>query len=96
VIEVGGPEVLTFAELLIRIRRACGRRGGRQLSIPIGPARALLNLAGRVAGGLLPLHAGQLAPFVIDGVAAPNSVYEKLRPGMAALDALLARTAHAT
>jgi len=95
VVELGGPEVLPFAAFLARIRAACGRGGFRGLSIPIAPARIALRMLKRILGDRSPLGPGQLAPFINDGVAEPNPVFDVLRPGMRPLDELLQRIAHA-
>ena len=95
VVEVGGPEVLPFSAFLARIRAACGRGGFPGLSIPIAPVRITLKILKRILGDRLPLGPGQLAPFINDGVAEPNSVFDMLRPGMRPLNELLQRIAHA-
>lgn len=94
-IELGGPEVLTFADFLLRIRKACGLGSAALVRIPVGPVAALAKSARRVFGESFPVGPGQLAPFINDGAAASNAVYEQLRPGMATLDELLVRLAHA-
>ena len=95
VVEVGGPEVLPFSAFLARIRAACGRGGFRGLSIPIAPVRITLKMLKRILGDRLPIGPGQLAPFINDGVAEPNPVFDVLRPGMRPLDELLQSIAHA-
>jgi nucleoside-diphosphate-sugar epimerase len=91
IVEIGGPEVLSFADFLARIREACGRSGFPHLSIPIAPVRLVLKMLTRLLGARSPVGPGQLAPFVNDGVATPNTVFELLRPDMLSLDTLLQR-----
>lgn len=95
VVEVGGPEVLPFSAFLARIRAACGRSGFPGLSIPIAPMRITLKTLKHIFGDRLPIGPGQLAPFINDGVAKPNPVFDVLRPGMRPLDELLQSIAHA-
>jgi NADH dehydrogenase len=95
VVELGGPEVLSFSEFLARIRAACGRAGFPALSIPIGPARLAVAILKRTLGERSPVGPGQLAPFVNDGIAKSNPVFERLRPHMRPLDEVLRRVAHA-
>jgi len=95
VVEVGGPEVLPFSAFLARIRAACGRGGFPSLSIPIAPVRITLKMLKGILGERSPFGPGQLAPFINDGVAEPNPVFDVLRPGMRPLDELLQRIAHA-
>jgi NADH dehydrogenase len=90
-VELGGPEVLTFAELLARIRLASGRKRPAILRVPYEPARAGLALLGKLSGGKFPVRAAQLTPFVEDGVATHNSVLAELAPTMMPLDRLLGR-----
>jgi NADH dehydrogenase len=71
VVEAGGPEVVTLADLLRELRRLEGKPP-RALSLPIGPLAALLWWLER-AGLRLPVTAGQLATFVEDGIAKPHS-----------------------
>ncbi len=92
--DLGGPEVLSFGELLRRIRKACGRGDGVLLPLPVWPLRTLLNVANAVLPGKVPGSAGQLVPFLQDGTAEPSHLHERLEPGMTPLDALLQRLAH--
>ena len=67
VLEAGGPDVVTVAELLSVLRRLEGRPP-RTLSFPARPVASLLWALER-AGLRLPVTAGQIATFVEDGVA---------------------------
>jgi nucleoside-diphosphate-sugar epimerase len=91
IVEIGGPEVLPFSAFLARIRDACGRRSFPHLSIPIAPVRTALRALTRVLGARSPVGPGQLAPFLNNGVARTNSVFERLRPDMLPLDELIHR-----
>jgi NADH dehydrogenase len=94
-IELGGPEILTFAELLLRIRRAAGRRGGLLLPVPYEPARVVLAILATLSGGRFPVRPAQLTPFVSDGVAAASAVSAQLAPMMEPLMTVLERLARA-
>jgi nucleoside-diphosphate-sugar epimerase len=89
VIEMGGPEALTFASFLRRIRAACGQGSGLMLHVPVFPIRLGLKLARGILGERFPISPGQLSPLTQDGTARPNPVYEALRPSMQPLDAML-------
>ena len=89
IIEIGGPETLTFSAFLRRIRTACGKPGFRGIEIPAGPVRFALKGIQKILGGHAPIGPGQLAPFVNDGVAASSTLLELLRPRMRPLDELL-------
>lgn len=91
IVDLGGPEVLSFSDFLARIRAACGRSGFPHLSIPVAPVRMVLKTIERILGARAPVGPGQVAPFVNDGVAQPNPVFERLRPDMLPLDTLFKR-----
>jgi NADH dehydrogenase len=94
-IELGGPEILTFAELLLRIRGAAGRGRAPLLPVPYEPARAALAILATLSGGRFPVRPAQLTPFVADGVAADNALSARLTPTMEPLTKLLERLARA-
>jgi uncharacterized protein YbjT (DUF2867 family) len=94
-IELGGPEILAFADFLRRIRSACGYRPAPLLFIPVGPTRSLLKAARVLLGERLPISPGQLSPFINDGTATPSALRERLLPSMRTLDDLLANIARA-
>lgn len=72
VVEAGGPETITMADLLLRLRqRGRGGRTGPFLRLPVEPLRTLLGLTEPVLLPLLPFTAGQLASFVNAGTADP-------------------------
>jgi len=71
-IDLGGPDVVTIEELLMRLRRLMGGKGSRVVHLPAQPAAWALGLLERPLLALLPLTAGQLATFTNDGVAAEH------------------------
>ena len=71
-LDLGGPEVLTFDNLLQKIRRHYGRPSRRIVHVPVGAAIVLLSRFERLMPGVLPITAGQLYPFINDGVARPD------------------------
>lgn len=89
ILELGGPEIVTFEDLIRRIRLVTQRSGAPLLHVPVGPIRAVLIAAGRMLGSRLPVSPGQLVPFTNDGVADPNDLAAELRPTMTSLDAML-------
>jgi len=89
-LDVGGPEVLTFEDLLRRVRAALGRGRGPLVHLPARLAIHALSLVEPALLPVLPLSAGQLYPFVYDSTAAPNALTERLGPGMRDVDGMLA------
>jgi nucleoside-diphosphate-sugar epimerase len=93
ILELGGPDIVTFDELIRAIRSATRRSAAPLIHLPAGPLRSLLGLASQVLGPRLPVSPGQLVPFTSDGVADPNDLATELRPAMTNLDTLLSALA---
>lgn len=83
-LELGGPEVLSLAELLRRLGSAAGRRV-RVLPLPTRPTLALAAAAGRLPGVSL----GQLASFFCDGTAAAHPLHERRRGRLRSIGEML-------
>jgi len=92
-IDLGGPDVLTFAELLSRLRVAVGREPGKFLRIPLGPAMSAAWAAERLIGPRLPLLAGQLYAFRYDSTARASRFLDARMPRLTRIDALIAELA---
>ena len=90
-LELGGPEVLTMEQLLMRIRAAV-RPGAapRAVHLPLRPLMSVLRALEGPLLPLLPLTAGQLYAFAHDSTAAPNALLERHRGGMRDIAAMLA------
>ena len=94
-LEFGGPEVLTMAELLVRVRAAMGKPRARIIALPYAPVRAGLIAIDTLLFGRSPVSAGQLTSFVQDGVAEPNAVWETMRSGLRSVQRMIeAATPH--
>ena len=93
-VDLGGPEVLSMADLLGRIRIAAKGRPGPFLHLPIEPLRTLLGWAEPVLLPILPFAAGQLCSFLNDGRAAPDPLLDgPNRPSRSIADMLAAPSA---
>ncbi|MBI3665243.1 MAG: NAD-dependent epimerase/dehydratase family protein [Acidobacteria bacterium] len=94
-LDLGGPEVLSMEDMLIRLRRALGRKEARLVRIPVGLIRPFLALFEKLFLPIMPLTAGQLASFANDGTIESNPFFERLRPRMKSFDeALRLATTH--
>lgn len=91
-LELGGPDILSMAGLLQRVRAAMGKSTGRIVAIPYRPMRASLAAMTALLRHRSPATPGQIASFVQDGVAEPNALWEELKPGMRGVDDMV-RTA---
>ena len=94
IVEIGGPEQLTFSEFLFRIRAACGKRGRRGIPIPYSLLRTLLRTAAGISANRFPIGPGQLVPFIADGAVTPNWLQDRIEPEMRPLDELLRDISH--
>jgi nucleoside-diphosphate-sugar epimerase len=93
-IDIGGPEVVTIEDLLMRIRRSL--RGGEALiaHIPARPAIRLLALIEPVLRPVLPVTAGQLSVFVNDSTAHSEPDFELARPKVTLDEMIRASAGH--
>ncbi len=71
-LEIGGPEVLTIEDLLLRIRRAGDKPSAPVLHLPLRATAWCLGWMEPFLRPLLPFTAGQLASFSNAGTAAPH------------------------
>ncbi|HMB71281.1 MAG TPA: hypothetical protein VKU85_18365, partial [bacterium] len=71
-VDFGGRDVVTFAELLRRLRIARGAAAGPALPVPLAPVVVGLAMLERPFFDLLPATAGQFYAFRHDGVALPD------------------------
>ncbi len=91
--DLGGPEALSFEELLRRLSRALRGRDPRVLHVPLYPTRLALAVLEPLLLPLLPVTAGQLAAFANDGVVREGNLWRELAPDMRALELVLAEVA---
>jgi NADH dehydrogenase len=88
-LEFGGPEVLTVADLIARMRAAAGRGAGPALTVPTAPLRPILTLLERIGPRLAPITVGQLGTFRFDGVAEPNPYWQARRARLRTVASML-------
>jgi NADH dehydrogenase len=88
-IELGGPEALSFEELLRKLRRALGRSAGPIVHLPLRPVIWTLAQIEKLLPPLF-VSAGQLYSFRYDSVARPNRFADARRATMTGVDPMLA------
>ena len=94
-LDLGGPEVLSMEDMLIRLRRSLGGKEARLVRIPVGLISPFLAFFERFFLPVMPFTAGQLASFSNDGTIESSPFFERLRPRMKSFDeALRLATAH--
>jgi NADH dehydrogenase len=89
IIEAGGPSVLSFEDLLQRIRVRLRESEGGMVHLPLAPLRTLLAALEPALLPLLPLGAGQLAAFANDSTADRHPLVDTLLPQMKTIEAML-------
>jgi len=88
-IEIGGPEVLTMEQLLMRMRQAAGITNRRLMHLPLGPIAACLAAVEPLLRPLMPVTAGQLASFGNAGTAEPDPFVTARLASMRGIEAML-------
>jgi len=86
VFELGGPEVLTIEEFMLKIAEARGKKEPKAMHLPLSLIVFFLALLERVVYNLLPLTVGQLASFRNNGSTDTNWLMKKLSPMMVGVD----------
>jgi uncharacterized protein YbjT (DUF2867 family) len=88
-IDLGGPDVMSFDDLMRKMREAAGRKPGPLVHIPIGITSALLALLEPLLLSVLPVTAGQLYAFRYDSTAASTPFLDSRLPSFANLGRML-------
>jgi NADH dehydrogenase len=88
-VEIGGPEVVSIENLLLRIRNSIGKASAPVVHLPARPIAACLGLVEPWLRPLLPVTAGQLASFTNSGTISPDPWVETRQPEMKRVDAML-------
>jgi NADH dehydrogenase len=88
-IEAGGPSVLSFENLLRRMRVRLRKRDGGMVHLPLAPLRTLLAALEPALLPLLPFSAGQLAAFANESTADRHPLVDTLLPHMKTIEAML-------
>ena len=71
-VNLGGPETVSFEDLVRRIRRATRGDSGRVIHLPGRATMRALAFVERWIGPVLPIGAGQIAACLNDSVATPE------------------------
>lgn len=88
-LDLGGPTVVSMADMLRRIHRAVRRRDASVIAVPIRPLIRLLAAFEAATGRVLPVSAGQFAAFVNDSIATPDPLVAARHASMLTLDAMI-------
>ncbi len=88
--ELGGPEVISIEELLLKIHGRLRVTEAKTLHIPMSLLLPTLTLLEIIAYPALPITVGQLATFRFDGTARGNALWNERRPHLQSLEKMLA------
>ncbi len=88
-VEIGGPEVVSIENLLLRIRTSADRGSAPVVHLPARPIAACLGWVEPWLRPVLPLTAGQLASFTNSGTISPDPWVEGQQVGMKRVDEML-------
>jgi nucleoside-diphosphate-sugar epimerase len=91
-VEIGGPQVLSVEEFLVKIRRARGKAGGPVLHLPAKWIAAAVGVVEKALLPLLPFTAGQIASFVNDGAVSADAWVAQWQTHMESVDRMLLST----
>ncbi len=89
--ELGGPDVLTFDEVLARVSRRLRGTASPIVHVPARPVAWALRALELVLPVRLPVSAGQLGSFMNDGVARPDPRLASRYPALLGVDEMLDR-----
>jgi NADH dehydrogenase len=88
-VEIGGPDVISIENLLLRIRTSADRGSAPVVHLPVRPIAACLGWVEPWLRPVLPLTAGQLASFTNSGTISPDPWVEARQVGMKRIDEML-------
>ncbi len=88
-LEIGGPEVLSIEELLLRIRSLHDGIKARVIHLPARPIATLLAFAEPLLRSLLPITAGQMASFTNAGTIDSDPWVAQQQTTMKRMDEML-------
>jgi hypothetical protein len=88
-VEIGGPEVLSIEDLLLRMRRAGGVTNRRVMHLPLSPIVACLVAVEPFLRPLMPVTAGQLASFANAGTAEPDPFVTARQGSMCGIEEMI-------
>ena len=91
-LEVGGPEVLSIEDLMLRIRRVRGAGSAPVLHLPVNLIVRCLSLLEPLLRPLLPITAGQLSSFTNPGTTARHPWVAGRQESMRSVDEMLSAT----
>lgn len=87
--DLGGREVVTIGQFLLRVHAALYGGQPRVLHVPLKSVRWVLDRLERIAPGRAPVHKGQLVKFERDTVAESNPLLERALPRLRDVDGIV-------
>ena len=87
--DLGGPEIISFKEFIIRIHRIYSKKELRFITIPLSLIIPLFSFFEKLFFPFMPFSVGQLSAFYCDGTIEDNRLFQGLSPGMKNVDEML-------
>jgi NADH dehydrogenase len=88
-VDLGGPDVLTFEDLLRRVRHRLVDRDRPTVHVPVNALMWLLRIAEPWAYPVLPVTAGQLSAFIYESTAAADPIVGQKVPRMTSVNEMI-------
>lgn len=89
IVELGGPERISFREFIQRIHFQQRHLDARVIHIPAAPLTAVLNAVPERFSAALPLNVGQLSGFTNDSTIESNRIFAAHAARMKTIDQML-------
>jgi len=88
-IELGGPDIISFEDLLCGIRQRLSSKIPRRIHLSPKYLWPLLSLIESLSPSFLPFNVGQLSAFLYDSTIEPNKLFSQVQPQMKNISAIL-------
>jgi nucleoside-diphosphate-sugar epimerase len=89
VIELGGPDQVTFEAYLRQVHFAYNQKEARVVRFPLNMLKVILSALESRFQSILPVTAGQLSAFSNDGTIKSSGLYERSAVGMKGVDEMI-------
>jgi NADH dehydrogenase len=89
VVDAGGPEVITMAGFIKKIRRVYGRKASPMIPVPWGIVMPIFGPIERRVPRALPVSPGELRAFTSNGTADPHPYMARWKGRMKGIDDML-------
>lgn len=93
VLEIGGPEILSWNEWFRRSRQIRTGKTARLIHLPVFAILPVLKALESILDGRLPVTSGQLSSFLCDGTTSRDDIFGKAAHEMVGFETMIQETA---